>query len=111
MFYHKVLGVGTFFLFVEGKAATPSVSTVLEAIPVRSCFSYLCSSIVLLLLSCFPFLCSDFVGLIEMTLLLHSLSVSLFFFCLVGGESNLQDIRARRETGKKVCQVCCSNIM
>ncbi|KAI3739719.1 hypothetical protein L2E82_30130 [Cichorium intybus] len=33
MFYHKVIGVGTFFLFVEGKAATPSVSKVLESIP------------------------------------------------------------------------------
>ncbi|KAJ8646280.1 hypothetical protein MRB53_008028 [Persea americana] len=33
MFYHKVLGVGTFFLFVEGKAATPTISAVLEAIP------------------------------------------------------------------------------
>ena len=34
MFYHKVLGVSTFFLFVEGKAATPSISKVLESIPV-----------------------------------------------------------------------------
>jgi hypothetical protein len=33
MFYHKVLGVSTFFLFVEGKAATPSISKVLESIP------------------------------------------------------------------------------
>ncbi|KAL4573770.1 hypothetical protein LXL04_020587 [Taraxacum kok-saghyz] len=33
MFYHKVIGVGTFFLFVEGKAASPSVSKVLESIP------------------------------------------------------------------------------
>ncbi|XP_076887911.1 glycosyltransferase-like KOBITO 1 [Bidens hawaiensis] len=33
MFYHKVLGVGTFFLFVEGKAASPTVSKVLESIP------------------------------------------------------------------------------
>ncbi|XP_010557838.1 PREDICTED: glycosyltransferase-like KOBITO 1 [Tarenaya hassleriana] len=33
MFYHKVLGVSTFYLFVEGKAATPSVSKVLESIP------------------------------------------------------------------------------
>ncbi|KAJ8648743.1 hypothetical protein MRB53_001766 [Persea americana] len=33
IFYHKVLGVGTFFLFVEGKAASPSVSAILEAIP------------------------------------------------------------------------------
>lgn len=32
MFYHKVLGVTTFFLFVEGKAASPSVSEVLESI-------------------------------------------------------------------------------
>ncbi|KAG5399008.1 hypothetical protein IGI04_020822 [Brassica rapa subsp. trilocularis] len=33
MFYHKVLGVSTFFLFVEGKAATPTISKVLESIP------------------------------------------------------------------------------
>ncbi|KAM7509053.1 hypothetical protein LguiA_019506 [Lonicera macranthoides] len=33
MFYHKVIGVTTFFLFVEGKAATPTVSKVLESIP------------------------------------------------------------------------------
>ncbi|EXC10459.1 hypothetical protein L484_008626 [Morus notabilis] len=33
MFYHKVLGVSTFFLFVEGKAASPKVSKVLESIP------------------------------------------------------------------------------
>ena len=34
IFYHKVIGVSTFFLFVEGKAATPNVSKVLESIPV-----------------------------------------------------------------------------
>ncbi|KAL3732620.1 hypothetical protein ACJRO7_029289 [Eucalyptus globulus] len=33
MFYHKVIGVTTFFLFVEGKAASPSISKVLESIP------------------------------------------------------------------------------
>ncbi|KAM5551995.1 glycosyltransferase-like KOBITO 1 [Rosa sericea] len=33
MFYHKVIGVSTFFLFVEGKAASPEVSKVLESIP------------------------------------------------------------------------------
>ena len=38
IFYHKVLGVGTFFLFVEGKAASPSVSAILEAIPVSFLF-------------------------------------------------------------------------
>ncbi|XP_042063554.1 glycosyltransferase-like KOBITO 1 [Salvia splendens] len=32
MFYHKVIGVSTFFLFVEGKAASPRVSKVLESI-------------------------------------------------------------------------------
>ncbi|XP_047980235.1 glycosyltransferase-like KOBITO 1 [Salvia hispanica] len=32
MFYHKVIGVSTFFLFVEGKAASPQVSKVLESI-------------------------------------------------------------------------------
>lgn len=34
MFFHKVIGVSTFFLFVEGKAASPAVSKVLESIPV-----------------------------------------------------------------------------
>ncbi|XP_068640194.1 glycosyltransferase-like At2g41451 [Aristolochia californica] len=33
IYYHKVLGVGTFFLFVEGQAATSNVSAVLQAIP------------------------------------------------------------------------------
>ncbi|XP_030519650.2 glycosyltransferase-like At2g41451 [Rhodamnia argentea] len=33
LFYHKVIGVSTFFLFVEGKAASPEVSKVLESIP------------------------------------------------------------------------------
>ncbi|XP_028761403.1 glycosyltransferase-like At2g41451 [Neltuma alba] len=33
IFYHKVIGVSTFFLFVEGKAASPNVSRVLESIP------------------------------------------------------------------------------
>ncbi|TYI98617.1 hypothetical protein E1A91_D01G227500v1 [Gossypium mustelinum] len=33
IFYHKVIGVSTFFLFVEGKAASPVVSKVLESIP------------------------------------------------------------------------------
>ncbi|XVF41335.1 hypothetical protein PTKIN_Ptkin01aG0272000 [Pterospermum kingtungense] len=33
IFYHKVIGVSTFFLFVEGKAASPDVSIVLESIP------------------------------------------------------------------------------
>ncbi|XP_042473690.1 glycosyltransferase-like At2g41451 [Zingiber officinale] len=33
LFYHKVIGVSQFFLFVEGKAAKPHVSAVLESIP------------------------------------------------------------------------------
>ncbi|KAH0726033.1 hypothetical protein KY284_001898 [Solanum tuberosum] len=33
MFYHKVIGVTSFLLFVEGKAASPDVSKVLESIP------------------------------------------------------------------------------
>ncbi|PIN16889.1 hypothetical protein CDL12_10464 [Handroanthus impetiginosus] len=33
MFYHKVIGVSTFFIFVEGKAASAAVSKVLESIP------------------------------------------------------------------------------
>ncbi|KAH1046871.1 hypothetical protein J1N35_037655, partial [Gossypium stocksii] len=32
MFYHKVIGVTTFYLFVEGHAASPNVSRVLESI-------------------------------------------------------------------------------
>ncbi|KAG8503973.1 hypothetical protein CXB51_002286 [Gossypium anomalum] len=35
IFFHKVIGVSTFFLFVEGKAASPVVSRVLESIPVE----------------------------------------------------------------------------
>lgn len=33
MYYHKVIGVTTFYLFVEGKAASPNISRVLESIP------------------------------------------------------------------------------
>ncbi|WCJ33401.1 Glycosyltransferase-like KOBITO 1 [Euphorbia peplus] len=33
IFYHKVIGVSTFFLFVEGKAASKNVARVLESIP------------------------------------------------------------------------------
>ncbi|CAO2831667.1 unnamed protein product [Amaranthus hypochondriacus] len=33
IFYHKVIGISKFFLFVEGKAATMNVSIVLESIP------------------------------------------------------------------------------
>ncbi|XP_039038241.1 glycosyltransferase-like KOBITO 1 [Hibiscus syriacus] len=33
MFYHKVIGVTTFYLFVEGQAASLNVSRVLESIP------------------------------------------------------------------------------
>ncbi|XP_078153268.1 glycosyltransferase-like KOBITO 1 isoform X1 [Carex rostrata] len=33
LFYHKVMGVVQFFLFVEGKAAKPQVSAILESIP------------------------------------------------------------------------------
>ncbi|KAK2651948.1 hypothetical protein Ddye_011804 [Dipteronia dyeriana] len=33
IFYHKVIGVSNFFLFVEGKAATQNVSRILESIP------------------------------------------------------------------------------
>lgn len=32
IYYHKVIGVTTFFLFVEGKAASPKISAVLESI-------------------------------------------------------------------------------
>ncbi|OAY40361.1 glycosyltransferase-like At2g41451 [Manihot esculenta] len=33
IFYHKFIGVSSFFLFVEGKAASPNVTKVLETIP------------------------------------------------------------------------------
>ncbi|KAF2308122.1 hypothetical protein GH714_035501 [Hevea brasiliensis] len=36
IFYHKVIGVSSFFLFVEGKATSPNVSKVLETIPESS---------------------------------------------------------------------------
>ncbi|GKA16326.1 hypothetical protein Tco_0696073 [Tanacetum coccineum] len=35
IYYHKVIGVSNFFLFVEGKAATPVVSIVLKSFPVH----------------------------------------------------------------------------
>lgn len=41
LFYHKVLGVTTFYLFVEGKAAKPNVTVVLESIPVSLLLYYL----------------------------------------------------------------------
>nr|GMD44741.1 glycosyltransferase-like At2g41451 [Ipomoea batatas] len=34
IFYHKVMGIATFFMFVEGKAASPHVSNVLESVPI-----------------------------------------------------------------------------
>ena len=34
MIYHKTIGFSTFFLFVDGKAASPEVTKVLESIPV-----------------------------------------------------------------------------
>jgi hypothetical protein len=36
LFYHKVVGVAHFLLFVEGRAAKPGVAGVLESIPVCS---------------------------------------------------------------------------
>lgn len=36
LYYHRVIGVTNFFLFVEGKAASSNSTSVLEAIPVRS---------------------------------------------------------------------------
>eukprot|EP01018_Ginkgo_biloba_P031437 Gb_04570 [translate_table: standard] len=33
IYYHKVIGVTNFFLFVEGKAASPNASAVLDSIP------------------------------------------------------------------------------
>ncbi|KAK9181029.1 hypothetical protein WN944_024166 [Citrus x changshan-huyou] len=33
IFYHKAIGVSNFFLFVEGKAASPAISKVFESIP------------------------------------------------------------------------------
>ena len=34
LFYHKVVGVAHFLLFVEGRAAKPHITGVLESIPV-----------------------------------------------------------------------------
>lgn len=77
MFYHKALGVTTFFLFVEGKAASPDVSKVLESIPVS-----------------YYFACESIIG-IFMSLICLSINVTL----LSGGKSDIQDERARGETG------------
>lgn len=38
LFYHKVIGVAQFLLFVEGRAAKPNVAGVLESIPVGDKF-------------------------------------------------------------------------
>lgn len=38
LFYHKVIGVSQFLLFVEGRAAKPHVAGVLESIPVGNQF-------------------------------------------------------------------------
>ena len=60
MFYHKVIGVTNFFLFVEGKAASPEVSNVLESIPVSRQRQYSIHfwNQDLILLICFSFLLS-----------------------------------------------------
>ena len=39
LFYHKVVGVAQFLLFVEGRAAKPNVAGVLESIPVGDILS------------------------------------------------------------------------
>jgi hypothetical protein len=49
LFYHKVVGVAQFLLFVEGKAAKPNVAGVLESIPVSR--KILCSLVFLILYS------------------------------------------------------------
>jgi hypothetical protein len=38
LYYHKVIGVSHFFLFVEGEAAKPAITSVLESIQVNKSF-------------------------------------------------------------------------
>ncbi|KAK5794282.1 hypothetical protein PVK06_035501 [Gossypium arboreum] len=59
MFYHKVIGVTTFYLFFEGHVASPNVSRVLESIPgqvpyidLNWIFLFTSVSLLLLFLSC-----------------------------------------------------------
>jgi hypothetical protein len=49
LFYHKVVGIAQFLLFVEGKAAKPNVAGVLESIPVGG--RILCAFVFLILSS------------------------------------------------------------
>ena len=95
MFYHKVIGVTNFFLFVEGKAASSTVSKVLESIPVRTLF-----------LPCPVFLSFYFTIYIIVTphanvsgLLFLNLVTSVLFCFFSGSKSYIQNKRARRATG------------
>lgn len=97
LFYHKVIGVSTFFLFVEGKAASPNVSKVLESIPVS--WNYVFSPnyidrgppVLQSFSCCFP---SNFDPW-----LFHNLLRNLFS----GGQGHIQDERIRGTASKKVC--------
>ena len=62
LFYHKVIGITHFLLFVEGKAAKPSVAGVLESIPVRSSLEISKNPVVPISLSLFSI--SDSVSLL-----------------------------------------------
>lgn len=42
LYYHKVIGVSHFFLFVEGEAAKPAVTSVLESIRVNNSAPFRC---------------------------------------------------------------------
>ena len=84
IFYHKVIGVSTFFLFVEGKAASHNVSKVLESIPV----SINLLIVLFILVPCYYVL----------------LFIPLCFCCYLqnasftGGESDIQNKRIRGTT-------------
>jgi hypothetical protein len=54
LYYHKVIGVSHFILFVEGEAAKPAVTSVLESIRVINLSLYFCCMIFpgILLTSC-----------------------------------------------------------
>ena len=62
LFYHKVISVAHFLLFIEGKAANPSAAGVLESIPVRSSLEILKNPVVPISLCLFSM--SDSVSLL-----------------------------------------------
>lgn len=72
LYYHKVIGVSRFFLFVEGEAAKPAVSAVLESIRVSLSPFFILHR---------KFMCTEFGFLVKCE----------FYISLTGGESYFQN--------------------